>query len=300
MSEDVSFAALDGYRLHGTLHGDPGAAHTALVFNSGTGIPRGFYRRFCTAAADAGFLVLSFDYRGIGDSAPDELSQCDAVYRDWGQLDVPGAIDYLSERAPGLPLVTVGHSTGGQQLGLSDRVAQVKAALFVGVSTGYWRGMPRRLWGLNLALWHIFVPLCGRLMGYFPARRFGLGESLPIGVAQEWGDWCLEPDYLAAYIDEGGRRQPRDGRPFGPQHFGDARFPIRALYFKDDNIATAWNVPPLLALYRESRHEVLWYGPDDFGGAIGHLGFFRKEYAAQWSEHLAWLRDRAHDESTGQ
>jgi predicted alpha/beta hydrolase len=295
MTELVTFAALDGHTLHGTVHGQPESAHTALLLNSGTGIPKGFYRRFCAHAAAQGFLVLSYDYRGIGESAACPPSESTAVYRDWGQLDVPAAVDFLQALAPQLPIVTVGHSTGGQQLGLSDRVAQIRAALFVAVSTGYWRGMPWRMWWPNWALWHVIVPICGVLFGYFPARRFGLGESLPIGVAREWGDWCLEPNYLAAYFDESGRHRPRDGRPFGPQHFGQARFAIRSVNFEDDPIATKANVPPLLALYTEATLDIWWHRPQDYGvKTIGHLGFFRKEHAAQWQPHLDWLREQAH------
>ena len=295
MTKDVTFQALDGYGLHGTVHGDANNAHTAMLVNSGTGIPRGFYRRFCAEAARNGFLVLAYDYRGVGDSALKPLRKSNAVYRDWGQLDLPGAFDYLQGLAPSLPMVTVGHSTGGQQLGLSDRVTQIRAALFVAVSTGYWRGMPLSMRFKTLTLWHAVMPLCKVILGYFPAGRFGFGENLPIGIAQEWGDWCLEPDYLAAYFDETGRRDCRDGRPFGAQHFKDASFPIRSINFEDDPIASRRNVPPLLALYMESDIEVHWNEPRQLGvTAIGHLGFFRKAHQTLWQPQLDWLRQQAH------
>lgn len=295
MTESVTFSALDGFTLHGTVHGQPESAHTALLLNSGTGIPRGFYRRFCAYAAEQGFLVLSYDYRGIGDSAKGPVSESTAVYRDWGQLDLPAAVDYLHALAPQLPLVTVAHSTGGQQLGLSDRVEQVRAALFVSVSTGYWRGMPFKQRCINLALWYVVAPICAPVLGYFPAHRFGLGQNLPMGVAQEWGDWCLEPDYMAAYFDESGRHRPRDGRPFGPQYFGQAGFPIRSVNFEDDPIATAKNVAPMLALYTQATQDLQWHRPQDYGiQTIGHLGFFRKAHAPHWQSHLDWLRETAH------
>jgi predicted alpha/beta hydrolase len=295
MAEPVTFAALDGFTLHGTLHGHPERAHTTLLLNSGTGIPKGFYKRFCDYAADQGFLVLSYDYRGIGESAARALSGSTVVYRDWGQLDLPAAVDFLQALAPERPLVTVGHSTGGQQLGLSDRVVQVRAALFVAVSTGYWRGMSWKMRWMSWALWYLLVPICGALFGYVPARRFGLGENLPIGVAREWGDWCLAPDYMAAYFDGSGRHRPRDHRPFGPQHFREACFPIRSVNFEDDPIATAKNVPPLLALYSGATLDIQWHRPQGPGAKpIGHLGFFRKEHEAHWQSHLDWLRAQAH------
>lgn len=294
MSE-TRFSAADGVGLGGTVYGEAASSHTALLLNSGTGIPRGFYRRFAEFAASRGFLVLCYDYRGIGDSAGGRLRDNPAVYRDWGQRDLPAALDHLQSLAPTLPVVVVAHSTGGQQLGLSDRVSQVQAALFVAVSTGYWRGMPWKMKWTTWVLWHLLVPLCGALFGYFPARRLGLGEDLPIGVAREWGDWCLEPDYLAAYFDRGGRHRPRDGRPFGAQHFAEAGFAIRSLNFRDDTIATPANVPPLLALYTQAEIHTLWLG--DPQTPIGHLGFFRSSNAGLWPEHLDWLQAQAHASS---
>ena len=131
--QDVTFSALDGVALTGTHYLPITDAHTALLINSGTGIPRRFYRHFAKTAAEQGFATLTFDYRGIGDSAPDSLRGFEAKYRDWGQRDIPGAINWLSTHYPSLPLATIGHSTGGQQIGLSRNVNQIKAAIFVDI-----------------------------------------------------------------------------------------------------------------------------------------------------------------------
>ena len=123
--ETVQLECADSTMLIGTLFRPATPPHTALLLTSGTGIPRGFYRRFSAFAAESGFLVLTFDYRGVGDSAPARLKGCGIVYRDWGQQDVPAASACLREQAPELPLGVVGHSTGGQQLALSPAVDDV-------------------------------------------------------------------------------------------------------------------------------------------------------------------------------
>lgn len=290
---DVRFIARDGTPLAGSFFAAE-APHTLLVLNSGTGIPRGFYRRFASHAARRGFAVLTYDYRGIGGSAPPDLATSTAVYRDWGQLDVPAAIDWAHEQLPDHPLVVVAHSTGGQQLGLASNVATVDAAAFVCVSTGYWRGLPLRMQAFTLLLWKLMVPIACAVYGYFPARRFGLGESLPAGVATEWGAWCMHPDYHAAFFDGTGRRRSADGRPFGPHFFAEATFPIRALCFTDDTIATPANVPALMELYASADVDVRWTDPREAGlGSVGHLGFFRAAAAGLWDETLDWLRDAA-------
>ena len=291
MSTDVTFPALDGAPLAGTLRQPDGAPAAALLVNSGTGIPRRFYGRFADRAAGRGLATLTYDYRGVGGSAPASLRGYRARYRDWGQLDVPGAIDWLAERYPGLPLVAVGHSTGGQQLGLAPNVGRVAAAVFVAVSTGYWRGMPAAYKWLTLGIWRAYLPLASRLMGYAPARAIGWGEDLPAGVAREWGAWCLEPDYMASTFDGTGSRPTPDGAPFGPTFFDRAAFPVRAYYASDDPISTPANVPPMLALYDRAEIETRWVRPAELGvPEIGHLGFFRSDVGAPlWDDALDWL-----------
>ncbi|MNP61548.1 alpha/beta hydrolase fold protein [compost metagenome] len=59
-----------------------------------------------------GYQVFTFDYRGVGKSSPKSLKGFDMSYLDWGQYDLAGAIEYLSQEP--LPLLMVGHSYGGQ------------------------------------------------------------------------------------------------------------------------------------------------------------------------------------------
>ncbi|MEM9596249.1 MAG: alpha/beta fold hydrolase [Acidobacteriota bacterium] len=292
----VTFEALDGATLVGTLFEPEGPPHTVLLVNSGTGIPRRFYFRFARHAAAQGFAVLTYDYRGIGGSAPDSLRGYEASYRHWGQRDVPGAIAFLTGRFPGLPLTVIGHSTGGQQLGLARNVSEVDAAVFIAVSTGYWGGTPWHYKLLSLGLWKGYFPLATRILGYAPAKKIRWGENLPAGVAREWGAWCMEPDYLAAFFDEGGRLAPPDGEPFGPVHFDEVTFPVRAYAFTDDPIATRANVPPMLSLFDRAELETKWVEPSSLGmDEIGHLGFFRQRIGQPlWDDALGWLRTASH------
>jgi predicted alpha/beta hydrolase len=189
----------------------------------------------------------------------------------------------------------IGHSTGGQQLGLAENVGRVNAALFIAVSTGYWRGMPALYKWLTLALWKIYLPLASRVYGYAPAKKIKWGENLPVGVAREWGAWCLAPEYLAAYFDESGYRATPDGAPFGPTHFDKAQFPIRAYYFSDDPIATRSNAAPMLSLFSNSEIETCWIDPGAIDvSQIGHLGFFRASIGKPlWNDALSWLRSHS-------
>ena len=288
--QDITLPALDGQPLAGTLF-ECAEPRAVLLINSGTGIPRWFYARLATYACERNWVVLTYDYRGVGGSAPRSLRGYSASFRDWGQQDIAGAIRWLSERYPALKLYVLGHSAGGQQLGLADNVDRVQAALFITVSTGYWRGMPSLYGYFTLSLWKAYFPLTGYLYGYVPAKKLRLGENLPVGVVQEWGAWCLEPNYMAAFFDEGGSKATPNGAPFGPTYFDRAKFPIRAYYFPDDPIATRENAHPMLALYHQASIETQWIHPSDIGvSKIGHLGFFRPRVGLPlWDDALHWL-----------
>ncbi|MGH1343510.1 MAG: alpha/beta hydrolase family protein [Nannocystales bacterium] len=301
--ETISLTTEDGRTLAGSWFPAQGrAAHTVLVLNSGTGIPRGFYRRFAAFAASRGFGVLTYDYRGIGGSAPADLRKSAIQNREWGHYDIPAAIAWATQRLPDVPLAVVGHSAGGQQLGLAHNVKRVDAALFVAVSTGYWRDMPTGHKWFTWMLWNVFVPLSRATLGYFPARRFGLGENLVSSTAAEWGSWCMEPTYMAAFFDGTGHRQCLDGRPFGAVHFDEARFPIVTYCFGDDPIATRATVPPMMRLYAEASIEDRWFEPAEVGAdikEIGHLGFFREGAGKTlWADALEQLRSNASDFSS--
>src|SRR6185369_11156839 len=87
---NVQFTATDGFPLHGTLY--EGGADAILVA-SALGVKRRYYDAFAQAANQRGFTVLTFDYRGIGESRPSSLRGFDANMRDWGAIDLPAAID---------------------------------------------------------------------------------------------------------------------------------------------------------------------------------------------------------------
>lgn len=66
--DEISFPATDGYVLTGTLCLPRGTKRHAVLINSATAVPRKIYRGFASYLAHRGCAVLTYDYRGIGDS----------------------------------------------------------------------------------------------------------------------------------------------------------------------------------------------------------------------------------------
>ena len=183
--DDITFQAEDGYALGATLFLPRGAKQHAVLISSATAVPRRIYRRFAGYLAGRGSAVLTYDYRGIGGSrqrAPKSLAGFKATMVDWAALDIAAAVKWMRERYRDLPLTYVGHSFGGQALGLLPNNTDVKRALLVAAQAGYWKLMdsPER-YRVYALLNFAGMPLT-KLFGYMPGWA-GVGEDLPKGVS---------------------------------------------------------------------------------------------------------------------
>lgn len=287
--DDITFPALDGYVLAATLFLPRGGRRHAVLINSATAVPRKIYRGFASYLASRGCAVLTYDYRGTGDSRPksrtvynrpESLVGFTASMSDWAALDVTAAVAWMRERYAHLPLGYVGHSFGGQALGLLPNNAEVARALFVAAQAGYWGLMtaPER-YRVYALLKFAGVPLT-KFMGYTPGR-IGLGMDLPQGVFLEWAGWVMNKRYM---FD--------DDKLRALVNFPRYRGALRALSFSDDPWATRAAVELLCSGFTSIRPDIVSIRPADIGASkIGHFGFFRPEHRdTLWRGAAEWLQ----------
>lgn len=277
---NVRIEARDGLGLGASLYEPVGAPRATVLLLGGTGIPRRFYAPFAAHLADRGLLTLTLDFRGVGSSRPASLRGFDATKQDWARLDASAAFDWLERRAPDLPRLVVGHSVGGQLLGLLDRPEAIDAVATFGTGFGYWGNMPAPYKWFVASLWYVGIPAATSLFGYMPAKRLGLGEDLPAGVAREWARWGRRADYFT-------------GELAAEPGFAALRAPWLAVYASDDEIATPENASGLLSLYPHADKETRVLRPEERNlPAIGHLGLFSRRRRALWPEISDWLLER--------
>jgi predicted alpha/beta hydrolase len=278
---EVVIPARDGYPLAATVFAPEAAGRDWVVVNSATAVPRGYYARFARFLAAGGFHVVTYDYRGIGGSRPKRLRGFRARMRDWAQQDAAGVLDWVDAQGASRVAV-VGHSFGGQALGLLPRPERLAAAVLVGAQSGYWRLWDgwRRL--PVAALWHVLIPGLCAACGFFPGRALGMGENSPAGVAREWAAWGRRRGYVTE----------ADG---GALAAGYARVacPIRSYSFSDDTFAPPRAVEALLGFYSSARVERRALRPRDLGAAtFGHWAFFKERSREPlWVEAAGWLRE---------
>jgi predicted alpha/beta hydrolase len=281
--EQVTLACADGQQLAATLYLPQQPNGLTLLVNGATGVPRGYYNAFAAFQAASGFTVLTYDYRGIAGSPPTPGAPPPRM-RDWAQQDMAAALRYLAQRFPALTPTLVGHSFGGQVLGLLPQTESLAAIVTVASQHGWWRNWSARN-QMRLALvWYGLVPLSLALGFRLPAALFG-GERLPRGVLAEWSHWCRSKHYVC---DE-------RGQPLRPHNAG-VTAPMRMISFDDDlRFAPRRSVDRLAEYYPRARIERQHIMPADWGlRRIGHFGFFRRDMPAErWAEIGRWLADTA-------
>ena len=273
---ELRLRAQDGYELGATLFEPAAPARRAVLVMPATGVPQTYYGKFAAFLAERGFPALTFDYRGIGRSRPASLRGMQARMRDWVLLDAAAASSFLQAKHG--ELLVVGHSFGGQVIGLLPNPERLAGALVVGSQSGYWKNWPPlgQVW-----MWfatHVALPAVSRALGYFPGSRLGFGEDLPAGVAIEWASWCRNPRYVVGAL--------RAEAAF-------ARFssPLLAYSISDDAFAPPAAVKALLELYPASRSEIRAVAPRELHARnIGHFGFFRESFRdTLWRDAVEWL-----------
>jgi predicted alpha/beta hydrolase len=281
--QSITLTASDGRELGGLLL-EAASPRAALCINAATGFKREFYLKFAAYCALRGYHTLVYDYRGIGVSACAPLAAETARMSEWGRLDMPAALESLALRYPRLPLVTLGHSVGGQLIGCMSNQARARGHLMIATSTGYWRRQHAPFRYQALAFWKLYGPLMLRRHGYVPPGVLWSGEPLPPGVFRQWRTWCLSPARFGAALDP----------EMSDAEFAAVRTPLLSWGFRDDPIATPAAVEALLESYANAPIERRWTRPAEVGvRAIGHHGFFAERHRdALWSAALDWFDAR--------
>ena len=274
--------AEDGFSLAATIFTPPSAdTSNVIVIGPALGVPRYIYTKIARFFAHSGFHVLTFDYRGIYQSQDKNISGSDIQMSDWGCLDINAALSWVIKHWHPQKLVYLGHSCGGQLLGLAQKAPQIDQAVFIASQSGYWKLWPSpRCWFLWL-LWSSFSWLTP-LFEELPAQRLGLSSvNIPTGVVRQWARWGKSPNYLWDFISD---------QQLARYH--SLAFPLLSIVFTDDRYFGPANaVKKLLSYYPATEHTLNIITPSEYGQErIGHFGFLKETLRSSlWQELLKWI-----------
>jgi len=280
-TETVTLRCADGFPLTGTLFSGAATNGRVVVIASAMGVPRRFYAPLAQFLAGDGFKVLTFDYRGIGDSRDGTVRGSRIRMEDWGRLDIEAALQWATSDSKADRVFLLGHSAGGQLAGLARSATKLDGIVFAAVSSaypGHWQ-MPARL-GL-LWLMHLHAPLVTLGRDFFPPKLGGLSNiPIPAGVVRQWARWARRPGYLY---------DPRSG--IDVSGYRAVAQPMLAWQFDDDTYAPQSAHDAILAAYPNAKIERRAIRTRELGRKVGHFGFFREASREPfWRETAEWLR----------
>ena len=251
-----------------------------LLINSATGVKQQIYFSFAKYLAEKGFTVITYDYRGIGESKPKKMNGFKASMRIWGTVDFKTVTDFIKKEYAGFDKFCLGHSVGALILGMNADSQIFKKFIFVATQDAYLGNLNFKVAVAGLLGFGIALPIMTHFLGYFPANRFGLGESLPKGVAFDWQTLILNKKSTK-------RLYETNEADFSKNLYQ----PTFIIHAEDDSWVTQKGMrnlmkttyPHLKTTYREVKIS------ESDKSEIGHVNFFRSFNRSLWKIVLEQL-----------
>ncbi|WP_108803218.1 serine aminopeptidase domain-containing protein [Aquimarina sp. Aq107] len=119
MIEEIEIKTKSG-TLSASIFGATNPNDTVLIIASATGVKQEFYKKFAQFIAINGITVITFDYYGIGRSLKKPIKELKNNAADWGRIDLESVLKYTLKNFSASKKVLLGHSIGGQLIGLSE------------------------------------------------------------------------------------------------------------------------------------------------------------------------------------
>ena len=280
--KEVSIICKDGFNLAGTLY-QPEAPKAAVMIAPATGIKKKFYQAFAEFLCQQGYGVLTFDNRGIGKSKGENINSGNPTLINWGKLDMSAALDFLKNIYPDHDYHLIGHSAGGQLVGLMDNSGELSSMFNVGCSSGSMKNLGFPFILQSHFYLNFVIPVSNFLFGHTKSQWFGMGEPLPKEVASQWRKWCNGSGYVKVHLDT-----------HPTEHLYDTLdLPSLWVHALDDDIANLENVKDMLRVYSAISYKIISLQPKDWGYTyIGHMKFFSAKRKKLWKYATDWLSDQ--------
>lgn len=267
----------DGTLLALTLYLPRTENNHVVVIGSGITMKQEGYKTLAGYLTEKGYVVITFDYRGMGDSGPACTTGFDATMKQWAMQDLNGALLYAKNRFVKKELIFLAHGISGEIAGIAPASGYINRMVLINSALTCWRLRPLRA-RIGIGMIKLVAPVLLLLYGYFPGRRFRYINNIPKTVMKELIGWCNNSNGL---FDE-----------FPDNNYCRLNIPLLAISFSGDAYMPAKAVTALLSRYSNAQIRWLHLSPDEFpAGRIGDNGFFLSDSSVVLWEMLDnWLQ----------
>lgn len=258
----------------------PAKCKSAVMMAPATGIKRSYYYNFAGYLSEHGFGVITYNNEGIGDSLRGNIRRSDASLIKWGVSDMPCVFRHLKNYFPDTSYHVIGHSSGGQLIGLMNNSHEIKSVFNFACSSGCLNNMEYPFKLKAKFFMNIFIPLNNLIFGFTNAQWVGMGERLPKIAAQQWAAWCNGSGYVKTAF----------GKTIKEHWYDELNIPSLWVNATDDKIANNKNVDEMINVFTKMKAQRLILDPKEYKlREIGHMKFFSRENKVLWKITLDWL-----------
>ena len=241
-----------------------------VQINTGTCIPQKIYWRFAEFLTENGYVTITYDY-----SDAQNFSST-VSHTDWIK-DMESVFDFVLREFPCLKKIIVGHSSGGQLLGMMYNCSMIDRVYLVASASGYWKLLKFPYQFALLFFLNVIVPVNIRVFGYFNNKIFGSGGGFPSSILLELRSFCFQPDFFAPFFKSKNI----------PSHYHEITAPLKAYHLQGDIIANEKACRYITELYTHSDRSFITLNPHDYGvKKFGHRSFFSSGAEKLWLEFL--------------
>lgn len=275
---EITINTSKGHSLTATLFKGPIENKKTLIISSATGVLQGFYKKLAAHFASLGYVVITFDYFGIGKSGSDLTTLKNNSYnlKDWGSNDQAAIVGHSKDKYPDNELILLTHSVGGQILGFNGNYKSIDKIVMVASQSGYSKYFKGLHYPKMWLFWNLMIPVLTPLYGYFPSAKFGLFENLPKQMVYQWASWGRKRDYMMHYYNK------------EDYYFDKIESPIFSLSFPGDNLAPRKTVDWLTDQFINAQ--ITRYHHTDEGLQPLHFGYFKEQFKdTLWTKTHEWI-----------
>ncbi len=248
-----------------------------ILIGTSIAVTQAIYEDFAAWCCLKGYQVFTFDYRGIGRSAPKKLRNFKASLYKWATRDLDAVLLHAQHQFPKQELIFLGHGLSGEIVGLAPASQYIDRMIMVNTTftCGRFRPWNYRVWMKGILF---FGPILVLLFGYFPGKLLGFLQSVPTGVMHQLSVWYNNKNGLFDIYSD--------------HNFRKLKMPLLALHVSDDWLTPPFAVVALLRRFPNVDIQRKLLTPKECGvRKLGHSGCFLEDQkeGGVWSVLMGWL-----------